>query len=404
MKDIEKYSALFVLALLIHDPLITIFRFSFLAHFFLGIALIYYIFVFVFEFTKSGKIYWYGGLISFLFISPFVIIGFLYSILDKGDLIIKFQFLFTFLLIPFIWTSIGHIRCSSNFQKKIILFICIYIYLEFFIILGQISYLVLGIGFPINNSFYEGMIVGSQFNSNNLAVIVSIYGLFLLNFRNYFNKISFIILQSVIYFILLVTFSRMALIIYTLTLVFFHYKISTKKILSYFLIIYFYLSVIINLNVTGNDTIDNLIYKTKSLFLIFTIGFQTDSSTLGRSQSYIAFFENISELGIGSVAIFDYSKYTYSEFSDSLLGTNPHSLLIETGYWLGWSGLFSFLLFVVYVYFINPNKSLIYRLWLIFSFFMLSSIPSSVIPLPTVWLGFLLLSMISDNKTKHKII
>ena len=69
-------------------------------------------------------------------------------------------------------------------------------------------------------------------------------------------------------------------------------------------------------------------------------GIHSDGSMTMRVSSYLHFLEKLPELGVGSMEVNNYFKYSFdaSFRGMELLFQNPHSLVVELGYWLGWPG------------------------------------------------------------------
>lgn len=392
----EKSAALFFFATLFHDPIIGLTGQALIAHAFLVACLLFYAWVISTRAATNTPVIWLGNLYGVLAIVPFALLGLFYSLVSAGEWSIKIQFAFTFLLLPLLWSCIGLSKYSSALHQSIITIIYAYIIAEFVLILAQLAYMLIGIGL-VPNSGYEGMISGSQFNGNNLAAIITLLAIYLQMHKSQLSAKSWIILQIIVFVCLLLTFSRLALIIYTISLIF-HKGIPNKaQIVKFGMAVLFFFTAVLSIDSVGNASIDNLLYKAKSILQIFTIGLETDSSTMGRSESYFNFVAQLPNLGWGSAQILNYAKFTRgANFSDGTLYINPHSLLIELGYWMGYSGLILFINLLAFLYFRSLKHSFFRKSWLVFVILSVSSIPSSAIPLASIWVGMLLLGR--DNE------
>lgn len=387
----EKAATLFFASTLFHDPIIGLTGQAIIAHALLLICLLFYVWFIVTRAAHGYSAIWIGNVYGILSIVPFALLGLLYSLVSGGDWAIKVQFAFTFLLLPLLWSCISLAKYSAILHKSVVKTIYLYLITEFILTLAQLSYTLIGVGL-VPNSKYVGMITGSQFNGNNLATIITLLAIYLQGQKTMLSKKEWIILQVIVFVCLILTFSRLALIIYTISLVFHKGVPTVAQIVKLGTGVLLFFTAVLSIDSVGISSIDNLLYKAKSILQIFTIGLETDSSTMGRSESYFNFITQLPNLGLGSVEILNYSKFTSNaNFSDGTLYINPHSLLIELGYWLGFLGLFFFINLLVFLYFRNSKLSIFKRGWLLFIVLAVSSIPSSAIPLPSIWLGLLLL-------------
>ena len=67
-------------------------------------------------------------------------------------------------------------------------------------------------------------------------------------------------------------------------------------------------------------------------------------------HEYLYFFENFDSLWIGSGEIGNYFMFAKgAEFNPALMFQNPHSIIVELGYWIGWFGLFLFSIAFIYL-------------------------------------------------------
>ncbi|MCZ8076093.1 MAG: hypothetical protein O9341_18395 [Paucibacter sp.] len=332
-------------------------------------------------------------------IAPLVATGATYAFFDRGALNVKFQFLSTFILIPLIWYALSIVSRLDTARRQLDHLLLIYVATELFIMLLQASYFIAGIGLAPGDT-YEFMIPGSQFNLNNLAAIVVTLSIFYnatqAN-RPKWHRTSF---NSIVLLILLVTFSRLAILLYVADRLRKVNARDSKALLIVSTVLAGAALAFSAIDYTGNETIDASLYKAKSLAEIAEVGLTADSSTSSRSESYLHFANKLDDLGFGSGEILNYSRFTRDAlFSDEAIYFNPHSLVIEFGYWAGWPGLLSLVIFLVMLYGRSKQGSWATRIFILAAVLVISSIPSSAIPLVPLWLGLILLAMLGEFHT-----
>jgi hypothetical protein len=269
-----------------------------------------------------------------------------------------------------------------------------YVATEFTIILLQIAYFIVGVGLP-PGELYESMVSGSQFNSNNLAAIVLVLSVFYNATSQDRPRVEWRVFNLLTVTILLITFSRLAVLLYILDRLRAFNVRQMGKAVAVVIALVAAGVIVSNIEYTGNNTIDASLYKARSLARLVDVGFEVDRSTSSRSESYFNFFEQLDRLGFGSGSILDYSTFTSGAlFVDEALYHNPHSMVIEFGYWMGWAGLLSFGTFMIAAYARSSQGGLLQRGYVIMAVLFASSIPSSAIPLPPLWVAFLLVAML----------
>lgn len=389
----------FVMFLLLHDPLITLTGVSLPAHALMAASMLWFAIELVRLATLERRVPWSGGRRTFLAILPLTVLGLLYCLLDGGDLSVRAQFLTTFILVPLIWCAFSQLASTGGSRRSVSQVILLYIAVEFGIMLLQISYFLFGIGIPPSET-YLFMIAGSQFNLNNLACMVLVLSIFYNAVSGETPRWQRVLFNVLVLAILLITFSRLAILLYIADRI---RSLSLRRlgtVLAFAITVLCAGLLIANMDYTGNDTIDATLYKAKSLATIAEVGFEADTSTSGRSESYFNFAAKLGTLGFGSTEILNYSRYTWDAlFSDETLYINPHSMVIEIGYWMGWPGLICLALLLT-IYLRSELGSINNRAFLLITVLLASSIPSSAIPLPTLWIGMLLLAMIGDYRSR----
>jgi hypothetical protein len=255
---------------------------------------------------------------------------------------------------------------------------------------------VLGIGIPPGET-YEFMIPGSQFNINNLACIVVTLGIFYNATSQARPRWHKGLLNLALILILTITFSRLAFVLYIVDGVRRLRLRNLRLILPIAALIAGGIGFVNSVDYVGNETVDFALYKAKSLTAIAEVGLAADSSTSSRTESYINFIQKIDQLGLGSAEILNYSRFTADAlFDDPTLYINPHSMIIEMGYWMGWPGLIALSLFLGIAYGRPQQGSVAERGFTLVAVLVVSTIPSSAIPLPSLWLGMLMLAMLGS--------
>lgn len=221
----------------------------------------------------------------------------------------------------------------------------LFLLLQLFIALGQISNFVFGIGFPVSEAYADyGMITGTFTNSNDLAAVVLVVLFFVTGLEKNIFKSEKYLFWLVAFTLIVVTGSRSAIILSSFIFIVSKVR-DARKLVLYALILF--LLIIVLFFIMSN--VDNIVLnrfeaRLNSILLIFESGIASDNSMIVRLGSYFHFFDNILTLGLGSGKINDYFIYSNgANFNDSeLLFRNPHSLVVELGYWLGWPGLLFF--------------------------------------------------------------
>ncbi len=331
-------------------------------------------------------------------ISPIVSVGLLYSLLDAGDIKVRVQFITTFALLPLIWLALSRIAENCRAKQLVGRLLLLYVAVELVLMLLQTTFLLFGFGIAPNEN-YESMIPGSQFNSNNLACIVVALSIFYNSVSGEWPRWQRMAFNTVVLLILVITFSRLAIMLYIADRM---RSLSLRQAGTVFaaILVLVCAGLLVNkMEYTGNSTVDTSLYKAKSLATIFEVGLEADSSTSSRGESYQHFFEKMSSLGFGSAEILNYSRYTNDGlFADQTLYINPHSMVVEFGYWMGWPGLIVLCLFLLLAHGRSNQGGLLQRGFVIVAVILITSIPSSAIPLPTLWVGILLLAMLGNYR------
>ncbi|WP_343603751.1 hypothetical protein [Roseateles sp.] len=390
----------FAALLLLHDPIITFVGSALPAHGLLGMALLWFVADLLREAIWAGRLPWCGGRTTLLALLPISALGLLYSLLDTGDFNVRVQFMATFILVPIIWCAFSELSASDAGRRATGRLLLLYVASELTLMLLQISFFLTGSGIAPSET-YGFMIPGSQFNVNNLACMIVALSVFYNAVGGNWPRWERRAFNAIVLLILLITFSRLALVLYLLDRA---RSLSLRRAGTLMLSLAAVALVgwgIAKMDYTGNETIDASLYKAKSLATIADVGLEADSSTSSRSESYVNFLAQLDNLGLGSAAILNYSRFTWNAlFSDETLYINPHSMVVEFGYWMGWPGLIVLALFFVFAYGRGSQGNPVQRGFLLLSVVVASSIPSSAIPLPTLWMGMLLIAMVGEFRPR----
>jgi hypothetical protein len=399
-KRVPRAALAFATALLLHDPLITLSGSALPAHALLGLGLLWFSATLVISALRTGRMQWSGGMTTLTALLPMVSLGLIYCLIDQGDLDVRIQFLATFVLAPLIWCALSQLSATEAGRRAVGRLLLIYVATEFSLMLLQISYFLIGAGIAPGET-YESMIPGSQFNGNNLACIIVTLSVFYNAVSADWPRWQRRAFNIIVVLILIITFSRLAVALYVVD------RVRTLRVRNIRIVLLSVVALITagmllsQIDSTGNETIDASLYKAKSLATIAEVGFEADSSTSSRSESYINFFDKLGSLGFGSAQILNYSRFTSDAvFADETLYIDPHSMLIEFGYWMGWPGLIVLGLFLGLAYWRRRQGGWVQRGFIFTAVLLASSIPSSAIPLPNLWVGMLLLGMVSSYRPR----
>jgi hypothetical protein len=376
--------------LLLHDPLIALTGSAMVGHALLAISLAWFC-LSLLRGAFARSLPWVGGLPTFSVVWALALLGTIYSLMDEGNVNVRAQFLATFVLMPVMWVAFSEQAAAPITRLRVHRLLLVYAATELMIMMLQIAYFMFGIGLP-PGELYESMVSGSQFNGNNLAAIIVVLSIFYNATSQGVPRLERRLFNLITTVALLILFSRLAIILY----IFDRLRSSSVKRMVWPLAIVVVLLVSGQMiEYTGNETIDTSIYKVKSLATIVEVSLEADSSTSSRSESYFNFVEQLGGLGVGSVAILGYSNFTYgATFADAALFINPHSMVIEFGYWMGWLGLLTLGGFILVAYMRPSQGGAGQRGFVLMAVIFASSIPSSAIPLPSFWAGLVMLAML----------
>ncbi|UVE19036.1 hypothetical protein NVV93_06520 [Pseudomonas sp. LS44] len=384
----------FTALLLLHDPIITLAGSALLSHALLVFGMLWFCMVAVSRVLVSCRLPWVGGLPTFATVCSLAGLGVIYSLIDQGSLNVQLQFLATFVLLPVMWLAFSELAEHSDLRSSLGRLLLVYVATELAIMMLQLAYFLIGVGIPPGD-IYESMVPGSQFNGNNLAAIIVLLSIFYNASSHDARGRERLLFNLIVVAILLITASRLAILLYLADRIRCMGLHKMGRLLATVVILVVCAVGVTSIEYTGNETIDASLYKAKSLATVVQVGMEADSSTSSRAASYFNFIDQLGRLGTGSAAILNYSNFTVDAvFEDKALYVNPHSLIAEFGYWMGWPGLLVLGVFLLITYMRPSQGSLGQRGFVLMAILLTTSIPSSAIPLPPLWVGLLLLAML----------
>lgn len=288
--------------------------------------------------------------------------------------------LLAILILPLLVLSFARLLSGRNSASNYdFLYKSLFIFIIFQLIIcaGQISSYIFGVGFPVNEMYADdSMVTGTFYNSNDLAAAVLSILFFVLGLEKFFFKSDKYIFWLFAFILLLIAGSRSAIFLAVILFVF--SKANSPKNIIFYGVLFFIISAfsIFYVGNLENEVVARFAVRLESLVNVLQHGVSSDNSMTARLSSYQHFLGKFAELGLGSMEINNYFRYSSgANFGGvDLLFQNPHSLIVEIGYWLGWPGL---------VLFFSPLAMLLRysrrKLSLLAVFLLVSMIPSSIL-------------------------
>lgn len=314
---------------------------------------------------------------SFIWI-PYVALAGIYYVANPLDGRYLTTNLLAIISLPILAIALSRLKHNLSHEQLVLFLYKIILYFslgQLIICIGQISTYIFGIGLPVSKEYSEYFMISGTFtNSNDLGSIILLLCFIFTAFKELSNKnknIIWILLLT----LLIISGSRSALLLGGILYLKSRGMSIRNLVISIVLCMLSYLIIFQFFSNSQLDVFSRLSQRVESLFKIFELGIQSDNSLSLRIQSYLHFLENISKLGFGSREVGNYFKYSEGvNFNTYLLFQNPHSLIIEIGYWLGIPGLIFF--FAALLYFLRLSKN---KLSLIIVVLVSSLIPSSLL-------------------------
>lgn len=304
-----------------------------------------------------------GKWLTFLMWVPYSALATIYYLNHPYLGMILHPVLITNILLPFIIFALLRIKQIYSIKAfgKFVFNTCyLFLICQLVVCVGQLSTYILGIGLPVSPDYSEFyMVTGTLTNSNDVACL-TLFGAFCVSKTEKFvmQKYKVLIVWITIILILLIVQSRSAIVM-TLVVFMFSREIENGKKISQTVGMSMLLLFIIPLMYFGdnNSALGLMINRLESLVTIYNNGINSDQSINVRSESYVYFLGQLDKINLGSGKIYDYLEFsTQANFDSSLMFHNPHSLIVELGYWMGWPGLITFFLpFITMVYIYQRN-------------------------------------------------
>lgn len=364
--------------------------------------LIVMMFVVVLSEVLKPSVMKYKDWLSVFYFIPYTICAAYFYLINPYESNILTTYFLTIFLIPlfvFVFLKLSRYNREAQFNDLIYKYISFFLIGQLIVCLGQIMTYTFGFGLPVSaeyGSLY--VITGTYNNPNDLATIILLVAFCISKIENTIKNNKKNIIWFIIFLLLLITGSRSALFV-TLIIFMLTRKINVMSVLATIMISVvgiFFVDFIIASNNSG-DIISRMALRLGSFIDIYEKGLSSDNSINIRMESYLHFLNNLHNLGLGSGEINNYYKYaTNATFQGWLLFQNPHSLIVELGYWLGWIGLLGFFI---------PFGLLVYQYQRSFLFFFVAlismSISSSVLG-SFIYFLFLILCIFSSYKVEIK--
>lgn len=364
-----------------------------------GLIILTMLLIVMFEFSgrsnsKFTKWDWFLILITLCYISV-ASISYLSSPL--GGRYFTTHLIILLILPALIFVFIKLFFYHSDFNKKYFLQLLIYTLLfgQVIVCLGQVLTYTFGFGLPVSEEYSEFFaITGTFTNPNDLAAVVSLVAFIFIRVEKEVSKKLVMLVWLAVLLLLLLTSSRSALFV-TFVIFIISRNLGMKTLIHIFTfgliisLIYSYVSF------SDDGVVGRIIHRLDSISLILSGGLSADGSMSARWDSYMHFLNNLSRLGFGTGKINDYFMFANNAtFKTSLLFQNPHSLIVELGYWLGWPGLFLFLISILSLLKFSNRK-----FQLLFLIMIVTLIPSSVLG-NLIFFFFMILCFFDKN---HKL-
>lgn len=356
-------------------------------------------------------------LASLMMLTLFSLLASCYIILEKGITgALSMENLF-FLSLPLFYITASRLNSEKN-EVFVYKFFLYFIVFQFFIILGQGMKMLTGVGFSTPAEYstvsdqadYTNMLSGTFLNSNDLAclvVMIAAYFLLLKHYRGYRVGTGLVLIGLILIF----TASRMSILLFTIIIFIFWFSnnrfnlsnVIAKLFLSLpaFIVISMLTYTLISNIGDSIDAVNRVKNRIDTIFTIIENGISSDNSMSVRFESYLNFANNLMDLGYGTVKLRNYGVFVdHLGYKFSLLAVNPHSFIVEIGYWMGWPGL---LLFISFLFFLFLNKFSMLNFCVFMMFIMASMISSSAINNFFLFFSFFCCALITPTEKKNNI-
>lgn len=322
-------------------------------------------------------------LASWIFLVSFSVLAQSYLLIESGlDAAMSMEFFFVFSL-PILY--LAAMQCiARSFITYVSNGLLIFLVWQLIVVLGQVSNNVFGVGFSLPASYsdvysthYASMLTGTFHNANDLAATCGMVFLFFLIIQPLRPLVSNWAI-TICLVLSVLALSRSVLVFMVFSLFFIAFFRSPFKSMLVALLLGTTVVVCIYLlqQYLGHyPFVERIVTRISSILTVLDQGLGGDRSLSLRTVSYLHFLGQIDALGMGTLSYQDYTRFVGELGPDyELMAINPHSFLVEVGYWLGWAGLFTF----GAAMFLTVPKNYFLFLYCLLSFFVLSMVSSSV--------------------------
>lgn len=313
---------------------------------------------------------WQQGLKPFwplIWLSSFSGLAVLYLVLDKGWIAFKEMESFFFATLILLFYAIWQLQQRG---ERLFLhgYLLLFLFVQLVIMLGQLTKISTGYGFylpseylPNAGTHYLTMLSGSFLNANDLAgvtLLIGLYYLFTLG-QPVTTDTSYPVRRLarigllIALIIVILTASRSVMALFFITLVLFTIKQSVLRALTILALIAGSLTLVllfVDANLMDSGFLKRILLRIQSLQLLLSGEAHSDNSIMTRAESYLLFLKQLPHLGFGTGVLRDYSLFVEPLLLKGPLyqvfAINPHSFIVEMGYWLGLPGLLLFTLFL----------------------------------------------------------
>ncbi|SUA56880.1 Lipid A core - O-antigen ligase and related enzymes [Oligella urethralis] len=335
--------------------------------------------VILYEFISKKKIKKDDWLVSISWL-PYVFLAAATYITNPYEGRYLTTYLLSILILPIATISFCRLFFNGNrYENYRFIYKALFWFLivQLIICFGQISTYTLGFGFPVSELYAErGMVTGTFINSNDLGAVALVIIFIVLGLEKFYFQQNKYLFWLIVVILLIITGSRSAILL--AIFIFLLNKASDPKRIVIYTVLFALLAFtfVFVINNVESQALSRMSARLNTIVSIFQQGIYSDSSISMRVSSYLHFIQNLPKLGFGTGEINNYFKYSANaNFRGAeLLFQNPHSLVVEIGYWLGWLGLLFFFIPISFLLFYSKRK-----LSLIVVLLIVSMIPSSIL-------------------------
>jgi len=335
-------------------------------------------------------------LLYFLGFSMFFINGY-YDIETFKDF-----FYFTFIPIQFIIILFLANKNNKYFFKQVYRVSFLLLVLLFFIVIFE---LLTGIHLPSYNSINVYLPAAFFSNPNDLSVIVISLYMLLMAIKINSNKKKDLLISLVAGFIILVTLSRGAFLVFIFLAI--SKFISTKYVKRIFILIAVGVGVLlaarqIKIPQQSDSLIDRSLIRINSIANFKTQKNIKGSSVNVRFDIYKIPFKHPKKFIFGNG--FNSDKEIIQKYNGKNFAIiNSHSFFIQVIFYFGWISFMLLMIFFItlIIYSINNKGSSNFLFLIVISQMIIINIPSSIMRMPVIWIPFFIIISYFTTKNKY---